>query len=57
MISLWEGPGASISISPVEGLVVERRPLILKIALSFPGPIPPRNLKVGAGELEVGMEM
>ena len=46
---LWEGgeeSGASMSTSWVV-VEVEVMPLILKIADSLPGPMPPRNLKLG----------
>lgn len=51
---------ASMSISRVveEALLGEEgsRFEILKMALSFPGPMPPRNLNVGSG-VEEGREM
>jgi hypothetical protein len=53
-----EVSGASMSISEVKGeLGLGIRPLILKIADSLPGPMPPRNLKLGWEGVVEGREM
>jgi hypothetical protein len=47
-----------MSISEVKGeLGLGIRPLILKIADSLPGPMPPRNLKLGWEGVVEGREM
>lgn len=50
------GESESMSIS-LFAAVGGRRFEILKIALSFPGPMPPRNLNACAGEVGEGREM
>lgn len=51
---LVEGLSVSMSISGAALFEFEISRFTLKIALSFPGPIPPRNLKGGAS-LGVGL--